>query len=242
VGRLPSRPFDSNEILRRVRIGIARGAYTAERTAALSGVPLSTLHYWARNEVLTPSISATRVKLWSYTDLMGLRTIYWLRQRKTHAAGWEIPASAMPSVRRALAALRDLDLELWTEDGGPSVRVDPGGQIFIVTQDAGPATVEGAQVLDPNVFDLIAPFRTHATRAPDLAKPRPNLRIVPGKLSGSPHIAHTRIETVAIASLADRGFDSARIEKLYPSVRPRVALVEAVDLERQLSENLKAAA
>jgi uncharacterized protein (DUF433 family) len=225
-----------------VRIGISRGAYTAERTAALSGVPLSTLHYWSRNEILIPSISATKVKLWSYTDLMGLRTIYWLRQRKTHTSGSDIPRSAMPSVRRALEALRGLDLELWTEEGGPSVRVDPGGQIFIVTRDAGPETVQGVHLLDPDMFDLIAPFDTPATRAPDLAKPRPNLRIVPGKLSGSPHIAHTRVETVTIASLADRGFDSARIEKLYPSVRPAVALFEAVDLERQLSQNLKAAA
>jgi len=163
-----------------------------------------------------------------------------LRQRKVRAAaGWDIPPSAMPSVRRALASLRDLNLELWTEDGGPSVRVDPGGRIFLVTRDAGPETVEGARLLDPDVFDLIAPFED---RGPDLAKPRPHLRIVPGKLSGSPHIAHTRIETLAIASLADRGFSSAKIESLYPTVRPTVALREAVDLERQLSRNLKAAA
>jgi uncharacterized protein (DUF433 family) len=132
-------------------------------------------------------------------------------------------------------------LDLWTEEGGPSVRVDPGGHVFIIAREFGPETVEGARPL-PGTYDLIAPFETPLTRAPDLAKPRPNLRIVPGKLSGSPHIAHTRLETVAVVSLADRGFDSAKIEKLYPSVRPAVALVEAVDLERQLSRNLRAAA
>jgi len=225
-----------------VKIGASRGAYTAERASALSGVPWSTVHYWSRNEILIPSVSATKVKLWSYTDLMGLRTIYWLRRRKVAGDGWDIPASTMRAVRRALAALRELDLELWSDDGGPSVRVDPSGQIFIVTRDAGPETAEGARLLDPDIFDLIAPFDTPATHAPDLAKPRPNLRIVPGKLSGSPHIARTRIETVTIASLANRGFDSAKIEKLYPSVSPPVAFVEAVDLERQLSRNLKAAA
>jgi uncharacterized protein (DUF433 family) len=217
-----------------------RGAYTAERAAALSGVPRSTVHYWARKEVLVPSVSPTKVKIWSYTDLMGLRTIYWLRQRKV-TEGWDIPGSTMPAVRRALRMLRELDLQLWTENGGPSVSVDPAGRIYVLTPDGGPENTAGMRPLDPDIFDLIAPFNTPAARGPDLVKPRPHLRIVPGKLSGSPHIAHTRIETIAIVTLADRGFDSQKLERLYPSARA-VALVEAVDLERQLSKNLRAAA
>jgi DNA-binding transcriptional MerR regulator len=39
------------------------GAYTADRAAALSGVPKSTIHWWARNDVLVPGVSATRVML-----------------------------------------------------------------------------------------------------------------------------------------------------------------------------------
>jgi len=39
------------------------GVYTAERAAALSGVPKSTIHYWAREGVLAPSVSAEKVKL-----------------------------------------------------------------------------------------------------------------------------------------------------------------------------------
>src|SRR5690349_22928317 len=114
-----------------MKISELRGAYTADRAAALAGVPLSTVHYWARNEILVPSVSPTRVKLWSYTDLMGLRTIYWLRQRKVTTEGWGVPATTMPAVRQALSLLRELDLALWTEDGGPSVAVDPTGEIFV---------------------------------------------------------------------------------------------------------------
>jgi MerR HTH family regulatory protein len=80
----------------------ARGAYTADRAAALSGVPKSTVHYWARREILVPSISPERVKLWSYPDLMGLRIIYWLRHEKTGEDGQDIPASTMPQVERVL--------------------------------------------------------------------------------------------------------------------------------------------
>jgi len=219
--------------------GAGRGAYTADRAAALSGVPWSTVHYWARKEILVPSVSPSRVKLWSYTDLMGLRTISWLRQRKVSTTGWDVPATTMPAVRRALAALANLDVELWSEEGGPSVRVDLNGEIFILT-DWGAERPDGARPLDEDMLNLIEPFQLRAARGPDLQRPRPNLRIVPGKLSGSPHIAHSRIETLAVAALADRGFDSEKISRLYPQVMP-IALVEAVDLERQLTANLRAA-
>jgi uncharacterized protein (DUF433 family) len=218
-----------------------RGAYTADRAAALSGVPRSTVHYWARHDVLVPSVSPSKVKLWSYTDLMGLRTIYWLRQRKLRTVGHDIPATAMPAIRRALKELARLDLGLWTEDGRPSVRVDPSGVIYIVTQ-AGPENLGGARPLDPDMFDLVAPFETRVARGPDLQAPRPHLRIVPGKLSGSPHIAHSRVETLTVAALAGRGYTTTKIEQLYPHVRPAVAFAEAVDLERQLAENLAMAA
>lgn len=103
-------------------------------------------------------------------------------------------------------------------------------------------TTEGQRPLDAEWLDLIEPFTTwEGTRGPNLQSPRPHLRIVPGKLSGSPHVTSTRIETIAISALRDRGFDHERIHQLYPVVAP-VAITEAIDLERQLHTNLKAAA
>ena len=165
----------------------ATGAYTADRAAALSGVPISTVHYWSRHHVLVPSISATRIKLWSYADLMGLRTIYWLRQEKLEAVdGSAIPRSTMPAVRRAMTRLRELDLALWTEERGPAVRVTRAGDVFVVTDDGTEGTWREQAMGD--VLDLIAPFQTEHSTGPDLHTPRPHLRIVPGKLAGSPHI------------------------------------------------------
>lgn len=218
-----------------------RGAYVAERASGLSGVPKSTVHYWARKEILVPSISAERVKLWSYPDLMGLRTIYWLRQTKKAVDGRDVPRTTMPAVRRALDALRELDLSLWTEEAGPAVRVDRNGIVYF----AGPAAMErvdGARPIDADWLDLIEPFTTHEeTVGPNLQSPRPHLRIMPGKLAGSPHIVSSRIETLAIAALADRKLDEDRIHSLYPAVAP-VAIREAIELEGQLRRNLRAAA
>jgi uncharacterized protein (DUF433 family) len=67
------------------------------------------------------------------------------------------------------------------------------------------------------------------------------LRIVPGKLAGSPHIERTRIETQALAALERRGIETAKIYRLYPAVAAE-AVDEAIDLERELSANLRIAA
>jgi uncharacterized protein (DUF433 family) len=216
-----------------------RGAYTAERASALSGVPKSTIHYWARNDILVPSVSPERVKLWSYPDLMGLRTIYWLRQSKTAQDGYSVPATSMQVVRRALNALRELDLELFSEERGPSVAVNRRGELYFTT--AGVTSVHGQHVIAGEWLDLIAPFETELGRAPDLHAPRPTLRIVPGKLSGSPHILKTRIETIALAALEQRGLIEEKIATLYP-IAPRQAIAEALDLEHQLQGTVPVAA
>ena len=218
-----------------------RGAYPADRAAALSGVPRSTIHYWARHSILVPSLSPSKVKLWSYTDLMGLRTIHWLRQRKITSFGWDIPPSTMPAVRHALSVLRELDLEPWTAEAGPAVFVDAKGEIYVETH-AGPETARsGLRPLNRELLNLVEPFTTHSAKGPNLHSPRPNLRILPGKLSGEPHIVHTRIETSAVAALALRGFDTDQLARLYPTAEP-LAIAEAIDLERQLDQNLRAAA
>lgn len=68
---------------------------------------------------------------------------------------------------------------------------------------------------------------------PDLIRPRPALRIVPGKLAGEPHVEGTRITSRMIAGLAGRGFDVERILKLYPRLT-RAAAEQAVDLEESV--------
>ncbi len=215
------------------------GAYTAERAAALSGVPKSTLHWWARNDILVPSVSPTKVRLWSHSDLLALRVIYWLRQKKTAETGVEVPSSSMPAVRRALRELQSLSIPLWRDDR-PSVLVDTKGQIHIDAK-AGVETLTG-QLVAPETLDLIAPFTTiEGSTGPDLLRPRPLLRIVPGKLGGSPHVDHTRLETLALASLRADGLTAAAIRELYPYLEEQ-QIIEALDLEEQLARNLTIAA
>lgn len=215
------------------RLSLFDGCYDASRVASLAGMPVSTVYDWARKDVIVPSISAERTKLWSYADLMGLRVVYWLRHRKPDAT----PASPMRAVREALGALDDAGLDLWSPgDKGLDVsplRVDGTGRIFVV--DAKQVrTVDGQGLLDGS-FDLLGPFdHGDGNSGPDLRRPRPHLRIVPGKLSGEPHLAHSRLTTLAVAALSRRGYDTATIQRLYPD-EDAVAIEEAIDLELQLA-------
>ena len=214
-----------------------RGAYTADRAAALSGVPKTTIHWWAREEILVPSVSAVRVKLWSYGDLLGLRTIAWLRATKTDEDGYRIPKTAMPMVRRALAELRSLDLHMWTGESTPNVGVDRAGAI-VLEPAADARRLDGQRLIDAEVFEVLRPFDLGVDRAgPDLVRPRPRVRIVPGKLAGAPHVKDTRVETEALAALLTRGLNNFSISRLYP-ILDLEDVDDALDLERQLQPAL----
>lgn len=211
------------------------GCYEAARAAALSGVPKSTVYYWARTGLVVPSVSPVREKLWSYADLMSLRIVSWLRHPKD-----VVPASPMPGVRRALARLDDLGLDIWQGGGDDQspVFVDRQGKIILVGDDVA-ADTRGQGVL-VDCLDLLGPFEIGEASGPDLRHPRPRLRIVPGKCSGEPHLSGTRLTTLSIKALADRGFDDHALSRLYPEEDP-VALHEAIELERELADPAVAA-
>lgn len=203
------------------------GCYEASRAAALSGVPERTVYHWAIADIVVPSISPTREKLWSYGDLLTLRLVDWLRRPKdSDAAGASIARSSMREIRSMLAGAGEA---LWQVDASglerPTILVDTSGRIFF---DEPRRTLEGQRAMD--LLDLFAPFE----RAPDLRRPRPHLRIVPGKVAGEPHLAHSRLMTRTVAALADRGFSARAIAEMYPDESPE-ALREAVDLENQLA-------
>jgi uncharacterized protein (DUF433 family) len=218
-----------------------RGAYTADRAAALSGVPKSTMHYWARKEILVPSVSADRIRLWSYSDLLALRVIAWLRATKTAPDGQAVAPTTMTAVRTGLRELAGIDLGLWTEEGSPNIAVDRGGRI-VLNATPSPEHPDGQAVLDADALDLLRPLAIgRLVRGPDLVAPRPRLRIVPGKLAGAPHVQSTRIETEALAALRRRGLTVSKITALYPAI-DTADVEDALDLERELQPDLALAA
>ncbi|MGH2719076.1 MAG: DUF433 domain-containing protein [Actinomycetota bacterium] len=209
-------------------LGPLRGSYSAERAAGLAGVPLSTLYYWANHSIMGPSVSDVKPRLWSYTDILALRLVDWLRSDKSDA---RFPKASMGRIRGLLSSFDDLGREL---EEGLNVWVDGAG-IPVVSVGEGMAVPIGKKLLqgrmDAPALNLLLPY---GSTRPDLRKPRPTLRMLPGKLSGQPHVQGTRVETAAIAALASRGLTTANIIELYRALVP-TNVEEALELEAQIS-------
>jgi uncharacterized protein (DUF433 family)/DNA-binding transcriptional MerR regulator len=219
--------------------GLVSAACPAERAAALAGVPKSTLYYWARTGLVIPSVSRERARRWSYADLLVLRLVDWLRHDKPEI---DIPRSSMQRIRRELSKAEALGENLLTQ--GVEVYVDARGRLVFGTEERMYVQLGHglSQELVNRSINLVRPFETpQGMRGPDLVWPRPTLRILPGKLSGEPHVDGTRIPTNAIAALRSRDFGQDQILELYTVLTDQNVL-EAIDLESQLEANLHARA
>ena len=223
---------DKHALSARVKAAF-EGCYEGPRAAALSGVPVSTVYLWARTGIVEPSVSPTRIKLWSYADLMALRIVYWLRHPKK-GRGSDIAASPMPEVRKALAELERRGLDIWDDSAqhpDSPLRVDSSANIFVVGDDV--SRIDGQQTL-ADTLDLLGPFEGDGRRGPDLVRPRPNLRIIPGRVSGEPHLARSRITTQVAAALHRNIADVEKIAALYPGFDASI-FEEAIEFEFSLA-------
>lgn len=195
------------------------------------GCPRSTVYDWARKDVVVPSISHEREKLWSYADLMALRIVSWLRHPRRLDADLR-PALVMRHVRDALVQLDEEGFDLWDGRAGASpLYVNPTGKIVIVTPEAT-HDLSGQGVLS-EWLDLLGPFEGADGAGPNLRRPREHLRIVPSNCAGEPHLAASRLTTVTVAALTGRGYTLDDVVRLYPN-ETREGLEEAIDLERSL--------
>lgn len=169
---------------------------------------------------------------WSYSDLLAMRLLGWLRRAKADS---EIRATPMAKIRDALGNVESLGAHL--ADDHVQVKVDLDGQLIVRVGEEVfvPVGRKIAQLLaSTEGIDLIAPFEfSGGEQAPDLARPRPTLRIIPGMLAGEPHVSETRISTMSIAALDERGLPVDQILRLYPDIST-ANVEEAISLERQI--------
>lgn len=209
-----------------VTIEPGRGVYDARRAAALAGIPLRTLNDWAKRGFYRPSISPRpRVRLWSWSDLIALRAIDWLRRTK-HLS--DFPTVPFGNIRQAL---HELEKDGLSRDAMRTLAISPRGELFMrsdggVTARATP----DRQVASADMLSLVAPY---GAGGPDLLEPRSLLRIIPGKLHGEPHVLDTRIPSAALYALHESGYTDPQILEMYPDISPE-ALHQAIDLEQSL--------
>jgi uncharacterized protein (DUF433 family) len=174
--------------------------------------------------------------LWSYGDLIRLRTVHWLRQHRKQIGDREIAATSLRVVRDLLQTAERYGHRIWTPAEGRRVH------IVLLLHESGTPYLDAEGLVDAagqsplpdrEQLDLLGPCETDSARGPDLVTPRPRLRIVPGKCAGEPHLRGSRLRTRSLMALSLRGFSVAQLGELYPDEDP-VAIEEAVEFEQSL--------
>jgi uncharacterized protein (DUF433 family)/DNA-binding transcriptional MerR regulator len=201
--------------------GVKRMSYSPTLAAALSGATLRQLAHWrnagaVRGAVLVPEISAVRPVLYSFRDVMALRTCVKLRND-----------APLQKIRRALDTLRD---DLGECDHLSAYRlVADGSSIYLVAPDQAIDLVrKKANVVIHEMVDVLRPFYRDGRHIPDLLRPRDHVTVDPAVRGGLPVIEGTRVPYDEVAALLRDGVPADRIPDYYPSVTAAAAL-EAAD-------------
>lgn len=189
-------------------------AFGVRIAAALSGATPAQLGYWRKsidrggNPLLVPEISADRPVLYSFRDVIALRSFVFLRADVS-----------LQKIRRATANLYELGyrehLSKYTV-----VRTEDGG-IALVESDYAIDLVRnpGQQILAA-MSDVLAPFflEQRSVQVPAFFQPRPMLTVDRGIRGGHPVISGTRVPYELVAGLIADGVPPENIGDFYPSV------------------------
>lgn len=199
-------------------------AYTTTMAAALSGATTSQLRHWRRETdvgvVLVPEVARSPRALYSFRDVLALRTFVHLRN-----------SSSLQKIRTALGTLRNLG----ERDHLSSYRlVTDGRTIQLVSDEEAIDLVQkpGQRQVVIVMGDVIEPFPVRAgVVVPHLFHPRKNIEVDPATQGGHPVITGTRVPYDAVAELLADGVPAERIADFYPAVSVEAAR-EAADFAK----------
>lgn len=200
-------------------------SFPVDVTSVLTGATVGQLQYWRRTDrpLLTPEVQQRPVALYSFRDLLALRTVVKLRRE-----------TSLQAVRAAFKQLADMELTdhpsryRLVSQGSSIVLIDDDGRGIDLVAQPGHETIATLE-------DILQPFTTKSGRdVADFRHPRPHLEVREGRIGGWPTIAATRIPYDQVASLVAGGdITPEQVPLFYPTVRPE-AVADAVDFEAEV--------
>lgn len=202
-------------------------AYEPRMASALSGATLGQLAYWrnGQEQILVPEVSAQRPILYSFRDLVALRTFVFLRERRT-----------LQTIRQALNRLRAIGE---VEHLSRYKLVAQGKRSIALVQDNGDGAVDlvenpGQQLTVIKLGDIIRSFPLGDVEVPNLEAPRQLISVNPAVRRGHPVVKGTRVSYELVAGLVRDGVPPGEIKEFYPGVsadsaRDAVSFAEYVD-------------
>jgi uncharacterized protein (DUF433 family)/DNA-binding transcriptional MerR regulator len=199
-------------------------AYATKMAAALSGATMHQLRHWrspGTGPLLTPELASRPRALYSFQDVLALRTFVKLRED-----------ASLQKIRAAIGHLRNLG------EAGPlasyQLVADKRGNIQLLAQEqtVNLGDKPGQLQLIAVIGDVIEPFAVRAgVVVPHLLKPRPLLAVDPETQGGTPVIAGTRVPYDAVAGLMRDGVKAEQVGDYYPAVTAEAAR-DALDFAR----------
>jgi uncharacterized protein (DUF433 family) len=181
--------------------------------SVLTGATNSQLRSWRSKGLVVPEVSDARPTLYSFRDLVWLRTLVFLRSRT--------------SLQRISIARVNLDLVDLTEH--PSkYRFATNGKTIIVDDGAGTVIdlVKKPGQADSFTFEEISEAFTdfRGRDVVDFRRPSTHIEVELGRLGGWPTIEGTRVPYDLVARLVDnRTVFASDIQSFYPSVSAAAA-------------------
>lgn len=194
--------------------------YPPYMAAALSGASLGQLAHWRRETasgpVLVPEVSAVKPVLYSFRDVVALRTFVFLRKDVS-----------LQKIRVAVGNLRSFGelghLSEYTLDA------DGASIVLVKHNEAMDLVTRPGQMVMAQMSDVLRPFVNRSdVEVPALLQPRPHITIDPEVRLGHPVIAGTRVPYESVASLIADGVSPSKVREYYPAVGPTAAR-EALD-------------
>lgn len=191
-------------------------AYAPYMAAALSGATLRQLSHWRRassssGAVLVPEVSASRPILYSFRDVVALRTCVYLRKD-----------SSLQRIRRAIANLRNLgELDHLSEY---KLVADHDSIVLVKGESAVDLVKQPGQYVIAEMSEVLSPFVNKSNVAvPALFRPLRHITVSPEVRSGHPVIAGTRVPYEQVAELLHDGVPLDSIQNYYPAVDKKAA-------------------
>lgn len=189
-------------------------AFPLELAAVLTGATPSQLRGWRTRELVVPEIRQGRPPLYSFRDLVALRSLVYLRKET--------------SLQRISKAFKTLDLLELTEHPSRYKFGTDGKTIVVGLDDNSVIDLVGkpGQIEIFTFEDISRSFLNFKeAEVRDFRNPGSHIEVRYGRLGGWPTVEKTRVPYDVIANLVDyKTVMPEDVPHYYPSVSPEAAL------------------
>lgn len=198
-------------------------AFPVDLTSVLTGATVWQLRRWRATGLLVPETQSARPPLYSFRDIVALRTVARLRAE-----------TSLQKIRAAFARLPEYDL---TDHVSQYRFATHGKSIAVWTDDRWLDLVaQPGQYELRTLRDIYAPFTTNrGVEVVDFQHPRPHLEVDARRLGGWPVLEGTRINyDVAARAVDNVTIFPKDVQRFYPGAT-EAAVDDALDFADQVN-------